>query len=153
MCGIAGLLRLARGQDVSADRVQRMCDVMQHRGPDDAGVFVDSGCTVGLGHRRLSIVDLGAAGHGPMPNADGSLWITYNGEVYNHREIRCGLEARGYRYRSQTDTETLLYLYQETGPDMLAQLRGMFAFALYDARRRRVFLARDRLGIKPLYYT
>jgi asparagine synthase (glutamine-hydrolysing) len=152
MCGIAGALRLGSGPDACAEVVGRMCDAMRHRGPDDHGVYRSPDGAVALGHRRLSIVDLSPAGHGPMPNGDSTLWITYNGEVYNHAEYRPGLEARGYRYRSHTDTETLLYLYQEHGVDMLRRLRGMFAFGLWDAPRGRLFLARDRLGIKPLYY-
>ena len=153
MCGIAGVLRLSPGRDACDDIVGRMCDAMRHRGPDDHGVYLSPDRAVALGHRRLSIVDLTPAGHGPMRNGDGSLWITYNGEVYNHAGYRPGLEAKGYRYRSHTDTETLLYLYEEHGVDMLHRLRGMFAFGLWDAGRNRVFLARDRLGIKPLYYT
>src|ERR1041384_2683909 len=153
MCGIAGAMRLEPGQDASAEVVTRMCDVMRHRGPDDSGVYCSPDRAVALGHRRLSIVDLSAAGHGPMPTADETLWITYNGEVYNHAQYRPELEARGHTYRSHTDTETLLYLYREFGVEMLSRLRGMFAFGLWDAQRQRLFLARDRLGIKPLYYT
>lgn len=153
MCGIAGIMRLVPGRDADADVVARMCDAMRHRGPDDSGVYLAPDGAVALGHRRLSIVDLSRAGHGPMSNGDESLWITYNGEVYNHASYRAGLEAKGYRYRSHTDTETLLYLYQENGVDMLHQLRGMFAFGLWDAKRGQLLLARDRLGIKPLYYT
>ena len=153
MCGIAGVLRLGPGGDACQELVTRMCDAMPHRGPDDSGVFVSEDRAVGLGHRRLSIVDLSSAGHCPMPNGDGSLWITYNGEVYNHGHYRAELEAKGHRYRSHTDTETLLYLYEEHGLDLLPLLRGMFAFGLWDARRRRLLLVRDRLGIKPLYYT
>jgi len=153
MCGIAGVMRLDSGRDACADVVARMCDAMRHRGPDDSGTYLAPDRAVALGHRRLSIVDLSPAGHGPMSNGDGSLWITYNGEVYNHAGYRAGLEAKGHRYRSHTDTETLLYLYEEHGVAMLHLLRGMFAFGLWDARRRQLLLARDRLGIKPLYYT
>src|ERR1044071_7866316 len=126
---------------------------MPHRGPDDRGVWLSPDRACALGHRRLSIVDLSSAGHCPMQNGDGSVWITYNGEVYNHASFRAPLEAKGYRYRSQTDTESLLFLYEEHGPELLQQLRGMFAFALWDTKRGQLFLARDRLGIKPLYYT
>jgi len=153
MCGICGALALPGGPDIDPEVVVRMRDTMPHRGPDDAGVFVAPDRRVAMGHRRLSIVDLSPAGHGPMANEDGTVWISYNGEVYNHAALRPGLEAAGHVYRSRTDTETLLHLYEEYGVAMLDALRGMFAFSLWDARRRRLVLARDRLGIKPLYYT
>lgn len=153
MCGICGALALPGGADVDPDVIVRMRDTMPHRGPDDAGVWADEDRRVAMGHRRLSIVDLSPAGHGPMCNEDGSVWISYNGEVYNHAELRPALEAAGHRYRSRTDTETLLHLYEEHGVAMLDALRGMFAFSLWDSKRRRLLLARDRLGIKPLYYT
>jgi asparagine synthase (glutamine-hydrolysing) len=153
MCGICGALALPGGPDIDPEVVVRMRDTMPHRGPDDAGLFVTPDHRVAMGHRRLSIVDLSPAGHGPMPNEDGTVWISYNGEVYNHAALRPGLEAAGHVYRSRTDTETLLHLYEECGVAMLDALRGMFAFSLWDARRRRLVLARDRLGIKPLYYT
>ena len=153
MCGIAGAMRLTPGAELSGAVVRAMCDTMQHRGPDDAGIWCDPAGGVVLGHRRLSIVDLSPAGHCPMANEDGSVWITYNGEVYNHAAHRKPLEAAGHRYRSQSDTETLLHLYEEREVEMLRDLRGMFAFALWDSRRKRLLLARDRLGIKPLYYT
>jgi asparagine synthase (glutamine-hydrolysing) len=155
MCGICGALVLAGGSGarVEPDVIERMRDRMTHRGPDDAGLFVDRERRVGLAHRRLSIVDLSAAGHGPMSNEDDTVWVSYNGEVYNHAALRPALEAAGHRYRSRTDTETLLHLYEERGLGMLDHLRGMFAFSLWDATRRRLVLARDRLGIKPLYYT
>jgi asparagine synthase (glutamine-hydrolysing) len=130
-----------------------MRDAMQHRGPDDAGEYYSPDGRVALGHRRLSIVDLSAAGHQPMSNEDGSLWIVFNGEIYNHAELRGGLEAKGHRYRSHTDTETLLHLYEEEGAAMLHRLRGMFSFAIWDERTQRLFAARDRIGIKPFYYT
>jgi asparagine synthase (glutamine-hydrolysing) len=152
MCGICGIL--ATGENFACDEttVTDMRDRMPHRGPDDAGSWADTAGRVALGHRRLSIVDLSPAGHNPMPNEDGSVWITYNGEVYNHRALRSGLEARGHVYRSQTDTETILHLYEEEGPRCVERLHGMFAIAIWDSRRRELFLARDRLGIKPLYY-
>jgi len=130
-----------------------MCDQLAHRGPDDAGTWRSPDGAAVLGHRRLSIVDLSAAGHNPMSNEDGSVWITYNGEVYNHAEHRGRLEAAGHVYRSHTDTETLIHLYEEHGAAMLPHLRGMFAFAIWDIPRARLMLGRDRLGIKPLYYT
>ena len=127
--------------------LQRMRDVITHRGPDDDGLFIDG--SVGLGHRRLSIVDV-AAGHQPMTNEDRSLHITYNGEIYNHADYREDLEARGHSYRTHCDTETILHLYEEHGAGCVEYLRGMFAFAIWDQRKRELFIARDRLGVKPL---
>jgi asparagine synthase (glutamine-hydrolysing) len=127
-----------------------MRDVVRHRGPDDKGVYIDVG--IALGHRRLSIVDV-AAGHQPMTNEDGSLQITYNGEIYNHSDFRSELEAKGHVYGSQCDTETILHLYEEHGQRCVEYLRGMFAFAIWDQRRQELFIARDRLGVKPLYYS
>jgi len=151
MCGICGIAIPDRlGRDVDSSALIRMRDSLTHRGPDDAGVFIDG--SVGLGHRRLSIVDL-TGGHQPMSNEDGRVWIVYNGEVYNHRDLRPDLEARGHQYQTSSDTETIIHLYEERGPRAVEQLRGMFAFAIWDAPRRRLVLARDRLGIKPLYYT
>ncbi len=149
MCGIAGILSLDPRERVDADRVERMCDALQHRGPDDQGVLARG--PVALGSRRLAIVDL-RGGHQPMASDDGSLFITYNGEIYNHPAIRAELESRGERYRTRSDTETILRLYRTSGEKCLERLRGMFAFALWDEGRKRLFLARDRLGIKPLYY-
>lgn len=147
MCGVwsfAGTLACDEGV------VGRMRETLRHRGPDDGGTFVRDG--VGLGHRRLSIVDLSDAGHQPMRNEDGTVWITYNGEVYNHDLLRRELEARGHRYASRTDTETIVHLWEELGPRCVERLEGMFAFAIWDAGRSELFLARDRLGVKPLYY-
>jgi len=149
MCGIAGIFEFGRGARADAGWLQRMCDVMAHRGPDDDGYFLHEG--VGLGIRRLSIIDL-ATGHQPICNEDETLWIVYNGEIYNHAALREQLQARGHRYRTQSDTETILHLYEEYGRDCASYLHGMFAFAIYDTRRRSLFIARDRLGIKPLYY-
>jgi asparagine synthase (glutamine-hydrolysing) len=153
MCGICGVV--AYGWHTGEDRavLLRMRDAMSHRGPDDAGDYMSPDSRVALGHRRLSIVDLSAAGHQPMSNENGTVWIVFNGEIYNHLELRPELEARGHRYRSATDTETLLHLYEEEGEAMLQRLRGMFAFAIWDERRQRLFAARDRVGIKPFYYT
>jgi asparagine synthase (glutamine-hydrolysing) len=155
MCGICGILAHSGSFDASEPTVVAMRDTMRHRGPDDAGAesWADPAGGVALGHRRLSIVDLSPAGHNPMPNEDGDVWITFNGEIYNHRALRHEMEAKGHRYRSQTDTETILHLYEEEGPRCVERLQGMFAIAIWDARRRELFLARDRLGIKPLYYT
>jgi asparagine synthase (glutamine-hydrolysing) len=152
MCGICGMLRLPGGPPLDPGLTRRMADRIAHRGPDDAGEWMDAGANVALGHRRLSIVDLSPAGHNPMANEDGTVWITYNGEVYNHAELRPKLEAAGHRYRSRTDTETIIHLYEECGDRAVHQLRGMFAFALWDGPKRRLLLVRDRLGIKPLYY-
>jgi asparagine synthase (glutamine-hydrolysing) len=156
MCGIAGLMRseLAepgeRQRIADAEAVRRMLDRQVHRGPDGQGLFQDG--PVVLGHRRLSIIDLSEAGKQPMSNEDGTLHVTYNGEIYNHRELRGELIRGGHQFRSQTDTEVLLHGYEQWGMEgLLDRLRGMFAFALHDTRRG-LLLARDRLGIKPLYY-
>jgi asparagine synthase (glutamine-hydrolysing) len=149
MCGICGVIRLREGPPIAAAAAAAMASVIAHRGPDDAGVYTDG--TVALGHRRLSIVDL-AGGHQPMANEDGSIWIVFNGEIFNHRDLRAALIRRGHRYTTASDTETILHLYEEEGEACVERLRGMFAFALWDAPRQRLFLARDRLGIKPLYY-
>jgi asparagine synthase (glutamine-hydrolysing) len=149
MCGIAGILEFS--VDVRADPfvLRRMCDVMAHRGPDDQGAFVQG--PIGLGIRRLSIVDL-TTGHQPISNEDGTIWLVFNGEIYNHLALREQLIARGHRYRTHSDTETIVHLYEEYGRDCVQHLRGMFAFALWDSKQKRLFAARDRLGIKPLYY-
>jgi len=150
MCGIAGKWVFGQGRDVDPGLIQRMCDVIAHRGPDDAGMWCDG--PIGLGHRRLSVIDLSAAGRQPMCNEDGSLWIVFNGEIYNFQELRLELEQQGYRFRSRTDTEVLLNLYHRDGVACLDRLRGMFAFAIWDVHRRELFLARDRVGKKPLCY-
>ena len=125
---------------------------LRHRGPDDEGVFLSPDRTLGLAHTRLSILDLSSAGHQPMANEEQTLWITYNGEIYNFQELRRDLESKGRPFRSRTDTEVILRLYEEEGEEMVRRLDGMFAFCIYDRRRNRLFLARDRMGIKPLYY-
>jgi asparagine synthase (glutamine-hydrolysing) len=145
MCGIAGFT--ARDPDL----MQRMCDRIVHRGPDQHGIHVEDGIT--LGHRRLSILDLSENGRQPMSTADGSLTLIYNGEIYNYPELRPLLEGLGYRFRSNCDTEAILYAYQEWGLEAVHRLRGMFAIALWDRPRQRLWLVRDRIGIKPLYYT
>ena len=149
MCGICGVFHYREGV---ADRalVERQHQVLAHRGPDDWDVWSEG--PVALGHRRLSIVDLSPGGHQPMPNEDGSLWVTYNGELYGWPELKAVLAGRGHRFRGNSDTEAVLHLYEEHGDGLLAHLRGMFAFALFDRPRRRLLIARDRLGIKPLYY-
>ena len=150
MCGIAGIVASDRLHADDRARLAPMRDVITHRGPDDAGAFVDA--QAALGHRRLSIVDL-AAGHQPLSNEDESIWIVFNGEIYNHAEVRPTLEAHGHRYRTRSDTETIVHAYEQWGDACVEHLRGMFAFAIWDARRRRLLLARDRMGIKPLYWT
>ena len=149
MCGIAGIFHYDSSHPVAQDRVQRMCDALVHRGPDDSGTHVDG--PVGIGIRRLSIIDL-SGGHQPIFNEDASLAIVYNGEVYNYKELRRYCEDRGHRFTTQTDTEVVLHLYEEDGPEAVQKLNGMFAFAIWDRRKRELFLARDRFGIKPLYY-
>lgn len=149
MCGICAIFNYGTRQPVAADILKRAADAMAHRGPDDEGFHLDG--ELGLGNRRLSIIDL-PGGHQPISNEDETIWITFNGEIYNFRELRPGLESRGHRFRTSTDTETIVHLYEEYGTKCLEHLRGMFAFALWDSRERRLFVARDRLGIKPLYY-
>ena len=150
MCGIAGIVHPERDHPVDADVLCAMRDLMTHRGPDDAGIILDN--NAGLAHRRLSIIDLSERGHQPMSTQDGRYHIVYNGEIYNYLELRQPLEADGIRFRSNTDTEVLLHLFAREGASMLDKLNGMFAFAVWDTRDRSLFLARDRLGIKPLYY-
>jgi asparagine synthase (glutamine-hydrolysing) len=152
MCGLAGMLGFSPAFAVDDATVTRMRDTLVHRGPDDAGSWTSPRSPVALGHRRLSIVDLSPAGHQPMSNEDGTVWIAYNGEVYNHEQLRRELEAKGHRYRSHTDTETIVHLWEEEGARCVERLEGMFALAIWDERRGELFLARDRLGVKPLYY-
>jgi asparagine synthase (glutamine-hydrolysing) len=149
MCGIVGIVKLDPRERVEEARLTQMRERLRHRGPDGAGIYIDG--PVGLGHRRLSIVDV-VGGHQPMANEDGSVWIVFNGEIYNHAEHRRALEARGHQYRTRSDTETILHLYEEEGERSVERLQGMFAFAIFDRARGRLLLARDRLGIKPLYY-
>ena len=149
MCGIAGILEFGRDKRASAAALREMCRVMMHRGPDDEGLYND-GC-LGIGMRRLSIVDL-ATGHQPISNEDGSLWIVFNGEIYNHLALREQLVARGHSYSTRSDTETIIHLFEEYGADCVQHLRGMFAFAIWNRNTKTLFIARDRLGIKPLYY-
>src|SRR6266851_3330723 len=148
MCGIAGIVQVA-GRGVDRALLTAMTTAQAHRGPDGDGFVCRGG--VGLGHRRLAISDL-VTGDQPMPNDDESIWIVFNGEIYNYRELRAELEARGTRFRTQSDTEVLLRAYEAYGTECVTHLRGMFAFAVLDERARQVFLARDRVGIKPLVY-
>jgi len=149
MCGIAGIVGERTDSRVDYAVIQRMCQTIIHRGPDDEGIFVKHGA--GLGMRRLSIIDL-AGGHQPVFNEDRSVWVIFNGEIYNFRELRHDLENHGHCFRTHTDTEVIVHLYEELGSDCVQKLRGMFAFAIFDERRRRLLLARDRLGKKPMYY-
>ncbi|MDH3999527.1 MAG: asparagine synthase (glutamine-hydrolyzing), partial [Desulfuromonadales bacterium] len=150
MCGIAGIFNL-NGEPVSVVNLRRMTDSIVHRGPDGEGFFVDS--YIGLGHRRLAIIDLSPAGHQPMQTVDGRYVLSYNGEVYNYQELRLELEALGYTFRSRTDSEVVLYALAEWGEKALDRFNGMFAFAFYDKEEHTLLLARDRYGIKPLYFT
>ncbi|MGE3146296.1 MAG: asparagine synthase (glutamine-hydrolyzing) [Pseudorhodoplanes sp.] len=150
MCGIAGYVGTGVLTEDATALLQRMCARIAHRGPDGEGVHVGIG--VGLGHRRLAVIDLSADGAQPMANADGSAWITYNGEIFNHIELRAMLAARGRRFRSTSDTEVVLHLYEEFGTDFVSHLNGDFALAIWDERRRRLVLARDRMGVRPLFY-
>src|SRR4029453_12450978 len=150
MCGIAGVFDRS-GSTPDRGLLERMRDVMITRGPDDAGVYVAPG--IGLAHRRLSIIDISPAGHQPMANEDETVWVVFNGEIYNFQELRRELAAAGHVFRSHTDTEVLVHGYEEFGSEGLAgRAHGMFAFALWDARRKRLILARDRVGKKPLFY-
>jgi asparagine synthase (glutamine-hydrolysing) len=149
MCGIAGIIDLT-GRPAEASLVQRICDGLVHRGPDDGGYFAEG--VTALGQRRLSIIDL-ASGKQPMSNEDGTVWVTFNGEIYNFHELRRRLEALGHRFATQSDTEVIVHAYEQFGERCVEQFRGMFAFAIWDGGRRRLFLARDRVGKKPLYYT
>ena len=149
MCGIAGMVQRHPDGRVDHAAIHRMCQAIVHRGPDDEGIFVKAG--VGLGMRRLSIIDL-AGGHQPVFNEDKTIWIVFNGEIYNFPELRDQLEKRGHRFYTHTDTEVIVHLYEDLGADCVKQLRGMFAFALYDERRGKLVMARDRLGKKPLHY-
>jgi len=151
MCGICGFVG-KRGRDDEARRLlEKMTGALTHRGPDDTGCFFSENAVVGLGHRRLSIIDL-AGGHQPMANEDGAIRIVYNGEIYNFRELRASLEDAGHTFRTHSDTEVVVHLYEDEGERCVEKLRGMFAFAIWDSRRGRLFLARDRLGQKPLFY-
>ncbi len=147
MCGIAGFL--LRNGKATVDDVRTMTDLIRHRGPDDEGIYTDGTC--GIGMRRLSIIDL-STGHQPISNEDGSVWVVFNGEIYNYHDLREDLIARGHQFRTNSDTETLVHLYEQEGTGGLHRLRGMFAFCIWDSRQRKILLVRDRFGKKPLYY-
>src|SRR5262249_32732478 len=144
-----GLLSLS-GKPVLEEEIQSMCDAMVHRGPDDDGYYVASG--IALGMRRLSIIDI-EGGHQPVHNEDRSVWVVFNGEIYNFKNLRALLERQGHRFYTNTDTEVIVHLYEQYGESCVDKLRGMFAFAVWDERRQTLLLARDRLGIKPMFYT
>jgi len=150
MCGICGIFYLDRERRVDAEILTHMTQTLGHRGPDDEGYHLDD--NIGLGHRRLSIIDLSPLGHQPMRNEDGSLWIVCNGEIYNYLELRQQLIAQGHSFRSHSDIEVILHLYEDEGPECVNRLNGMFAFAIWDGRKRELFGARDHFGIKPYYY-
>ncbi len=150
MCGITGKLHFDPARPVDRALIQRMCAAIRHRGPDDQGIHLTG--PVGLGHLRLAIIDLSPGGHQPMGNAAGTVWITFNGEIYNYLELKRDLEAAGEQFRTRSDTEVLLRLYERDGVECLRKLRGMFAFAIWDGPKNRLFMARDRLGVKPLVY-
>jgi asparagine synthase (glutamine-hydrolysing) len=149
MCGIVGL---AGREPIDLSRIERLRDSMRHRGPDDAGAWLSSDRRVALGHRRLAVIDLSPGGHQPMSDATGTVWVTFNGEIYNYQELRRELEAKGHPFETESDTEVLLAAYREWDVDCVQRFNGMFAFGLYDATRSRLFLARDRAGEKPLFY-
>jgi asparagine synthase (glutamine-hydrolysing) len=147
MCGITGIIDLRATPDRSL--LEKMCRIMIHRGPDGEGYYIDG--PLALGHRRLSIIDL-ESGKQPMSNEDGTIWITYNGEIYNFPELRKELIDKGHRFKTRSDTETIIHAYEEYGFECLKRLKGMFAFGIWDKRKKVLFVARDRLGKKPLYY-
>src|SRR5258706_5284916 len=149
MCGIAGFAGVPIPQNEAAARVRAMCDAIAHRGPDADGYHIADG--VALGMRRLSIIDV-SGGQQPISNEDGSITVVFNGEIYNHRSLRRELEASGHRFRTRSDTEVLVHLYEDFGPDMVTRLHGMFAFAIWDSRNQGLFIVRDRTGMKPLSY-
>jgi asparagine synthase (glutamine-hydrolysing) len=149
MCGICGQFRFQKESTVSPALIHAMADTIRHRGPDDEGLYVSG--QIGLGFRRLSIIDL-AGGHQPLSNEDDTIWIVFNGEIYNYQTLRDDLIGKGHIFKTKSDTEVIVHLYEEYGTDCVQKLRGMFAFAIWDARQKQLFLARDRVGIKPLYY-
>ena len=151
MCGLSGIAWPRGAAPAAESTILAMREALVHRGPDDAGHHRMEG--IGLASRRLAILDLSERGRMPMKTPDGLFWIVYNGEIYNYRDLRTKLRAAGHSFVSDTDTEVLLRLYADEGPAMLSSLNGMFALAIWDARERSLFLARDRLGVKPLYYT
>jgi len=151
VCGIAGIYRYNRITQPDIELVSALNDIQRHRGPDDEGLFISNSCV--LGHRRLAIIDLSSDGHQPFVSDDGRFQIVYNGEIYNYIELREELKKLGWQFRTKTDTEVLLKAYQQFGEGCLPKFNGMFSFAVYDTENKNLFLARDRVGVKPLYYT
>ena len=149
MCGIIGEISSER---IDIEKFIQMRDELKHRGPDDAGLYINEKGNVVLGHRRLSIIDLTSSGREPMTNEDNDVWLTFNGEIYYYKELREELIKKGHRFKSRTDAEVVIHAYEQWGVDCLKKLRGMFAFAIWDEKANKLFLARDRIGIKPLYY-
>lgn len=149
MCGIVGIIDLKLEKVISPESIESMCNVILHRGPNDSGMYIDG--PVGLGMRRLSIIDV-KEGKQPICNEHEDVWIVFNGEIYNHNDLRLELQKKGHIFKTKSDTETILHLYEETGTNCVRYLRGMFAFAIWDGKRKRLFIARDRLGIKPLFW-
>lgn len=150
MCGICGVFNMRKDEPVSRAVLTSMNALISHRGPDDCGIYLDR--FLGFGHRRLSVIDL-AGGKQPLSNEDGTVWVTYNGEIYNHKELRSELLKKGHTFVTDCDTEVIVHAYEEYGEDCVSKFNGMFAFALWDAKKETLFLARDRMGIKPLYYS
>lgn len=150
MCGICGIYNYKDNRPVDGQVLDKMTDILSHRGPDDRGTYIDAG--LGLGHRRLSIIDL-ASGRQPIPNEDNSVWIVFNGEIYNYRELREEMKGKGHIFRTSSDTEVIVHLYEEMREECVKRLNGIFAFCIWDAARRKIMLARDRLGVKPLLYS
>ncbi len=151
MCGIAGIFHYRTGSPVAPPRLRAMTEILVHRGPDGSGYYIPDAGPVGLGHRRLAIIDL-ETGDQPIPNESGEIWITFNGEIYNYRELKQDLSARGHRFKTKSDTEVVVHAYEEWGDSCPTRLNGIFAFSIWDQRRKRLFLARDHFGVKPLYY-
>src|SRR5581483_8990540 len=149
MCGIAGMFNRSAKQAVAESDMRQMLSLLRHRGPDEFGILLDR--EVGLGNARLSIIDLGG-GSQPIANEDETLWIVFNGEIFNYVELRPELEARGHKLATNSDTEVLLHAYEEWGADCLSRLNGQFAFAVWNTKDQSLFLARDRLGVRPLFY-
>src|ERR1051326_8198050 len=149
MCGICGIVNFKATDTIDRHLLERMTSAQAHRGPDDHGYFIDG--NAGLGHRRLSIIDL-SGGSQPIFNEDRSIAVVFNGEIYNYADLTKDLVAQGHQFTTRSDTETIVHAYEQHGDDCVRDFRGMFAFAIWDSRRKRMFIARDRLGIKPLYY-
>jgi len=152
MCGIAGKIVFGDEQPVGRQEIQKMNDKLQHRGPDGEGIYVSPKGNIGLGHRRLAVIDLSPAGQQPMSNEDETVWLVFNGEIYNFQSLRSELEKKGHKFKSKTDSEVIIHLWEDCGERCLAFLRGMFAFAIWDEKQQKLFLARDRVGQKPLKY-